>query len=107
MMELESGTKLHNFSVGFFSLPTSLIVYVSRIEEKGEIPKVGDIWIPKGYTFPNCFVKFFIQEAEKLFQEEDKIIRVEASGGMSRFINWRLYVKSNQGLKWQLESADE
>ncbi len=106
-MELESGTKLHNFNVGSFSLPTSLIVVVSRIEEKGEIPKVGDIWIPKGYTSPNCFVKFFIQGVKKLFQEEDKIVRVEASGGMSKLMSWRLRVKSNQGFKWQLESADE
>jgi hypothetical protein len=32
---------------------------------------------------------------------------VEAGGSTYRLISWRLCVKSNQGLIWQLESADE
>jgi hypothetical protein len=50
MMELESGTKLHNSSACFFSLFTPLSVVLSRFEEEGEISKIGDIWIPKGYV---------------------------------------------------------
>jgi len=107
MMELESGTKLHNSSVDFFSLSTPLSVVLSRFEEKGKISKIGDIWIPKGYASQDCFINFFILGVEKLFQEGDKILRVEVGGGMSRFISWRLYIKSNQGLKWQLKSANE
>ncbi len=67
MMELESGTKLHNFSASSFSIPTSPSVILSRFEEKGEIPKVGDIWIFKGYIFLDCFIKFFIPRVENLF----------------------------------------
>jgi hypothetical protein len=43
MIELESGTMLHNSNACYFSLPTFLIVDVSRFEEKCEIPKVEDI----------------------------------------------------------------
>lgn len=100
MMELENGTKLHNSNVGFFSFPTYVIVIISWFEEKGEIPRVGDIWIPKGYTFPNCFIKFFILGVEKLLQDGDIILSVETCGGTSKLINWRLYVNSNQRLKW-------
>jgi hypothetical protein len=98
---------LHNSNVSSFSLPISASVIISRFEEKGEIPKVGDIWIPKGYTFPNCFIIFFIPGIEKLFQDGDIILKVEIGGGTSRLINWRLCVKSNQGIKWQLESVNE
>jgi hypothetical protein len=86
VMELESGTKLHNSNACFFSFPTYLNVIISRFEEKGNIPKVGDIWILKRYTPPNCFINFFIPIVEKLFQDGDKILKVEVGGGMSKFI---------------------
>jgi hypothetical protein len=82
-------------------------VFLSRFEEKGEIHGVGDIWIPKGYISPNCFINFFILGVEKLFQKGDKILRVEVGGSTSKLISWRHCGKSNQGLKWQLESVDE
>jgi len=65
VMELESGIELHNSSVGYFSLPTSPSVALSRFEKKGEIPRFGDIWIPKRYTFLDCFIRFFILGVEK------------------------------------------
>jgi hypothetical protein len=83
-MELKSGTTFHNSSASSFSLLTFLNVVVSRFEEKSEIPRVGDIWIPKACTSPNCFIKFFIPRIENLLQEGYKILRVEAGGGMSR-----------------------
>jgi hypothetical protein len=98
---------LHNSSVGFFSLPTYPSVIISRFEEKGDIPKVGDIWIPKGYTPPNCFTRFFIPRVEKLLQEGNRILRVQAGGDMFKLINWRLCVKSSQGFKWQLKSSND
>jgi hypothetical protein len=55
-MELESGTWLQNSSASSFSLPTYPSVIISRFEEKGDIPMVGDIWIPKGYIPPDCFI---------------------------------------------------
>jgi hypothetical protein len=91
----------------FFSLPSYPSVVISRFEEKGDIPKVGDIWIPKGYTTPNCFIKNFIPRMEKLLQEGKKILKVEIGGGTSRLISWRLSIKPSQGLKWQLESLSE
>ncbi len=35
------------------------------------------------------------------------ILKVEAGGGMSGLISWKLFLKSNQGLKWQLKGANE
>lgn len=99
MMELESGTMLHNSNSGFFSLPTFLSVDVSSLEEKGEIPKDGDISIPKAYTSPNCFIKIFILNVEKLLLEGHKILRVKVGGDMSKLISWRLCFRLNQGLK--------
>ncbi len=73
-------------------------------------------WNPQGwgyldtqaYTSPNCFIRFFIPWVEKLSQEGDKILKVEIGGGTSKFISWRLYLKSYQGrLEWQLEGANE
>jgi hypothetical protein len=65
-MELESGIELHNSSVGSFSFPTYLNVVIPRFEEKGDIPKVGDIWILKGYIALDCFIRFFIPGVEKM-----------------------------------------
>jgi len=107
VIKLENGIELHNSNVGSFSLPIFASVIISRFEEKSEIPKVGDIWIPKGYASPNCFIIFFIPGIEKLFQDGDIILKLDFGGGTSKPINWRLCVKSNQGIKWQLESANE
>jgi hypothetical protein len=66
--------------------------------KRKEIPRVGDIWIPKGYTSPNCFIRIFIPRVEKLFQDGDIILKVESGGGTSRLINWRLYVNQIKDL---------
>jgi hypothetical protein len=43
-----------------------------------------------------------------LSQEGDRFLRVEIGGGTSKFISWRLYLKSYQGrVEWQLEGANE
>jgi hypothetical protein len=66
-MELESGTKLHNSTASFFSFLAYPNVVISRFEEKGDIHRVGVIWMPKGYTALYCFTRFFIPREEKLF----------------------------------------
>ncbi len=101
MMEMESGSTLHNSSVGFSSFPIFPSINVSRIEERSEVPRVGDIWIPKVYIFPDCFIKIFISRIEKLLQVGDMILRMDTRRSTSRFISWRLCSKLDQGLKWQ------
>jgi hypothetical protein len=63
-MELESGTTLHNFNVGSSSLLTFPSVVVSKFEERSEVLRVGDIWIPKAYASPDYFIRFFILAIE-------------------------------------------
>jgi hypothetical protein len=106
VMELESGTTLHNSNAGS-SLLTFPNVVISRFEEKSEVFKVGEIWIPKAFASLDCLIKIFIPRIKNLLQEGDMILKAEAGGGMSRLISWKLYLKSNQGLKWQLKGANE
>jgi hypothetical protein len=86
IMELENGTTLHISNVGSSSLLTFRNVVVSRFEERSEVPRVGDIWIPKAYASPDCFIKFFILGVENLLQG-DKILKVEVGGGTSQLIS--------------------
>ncbi len=82
-MEPENGSTLHNSSAGFSSFLTFPSIDVSRFEERSEDPKVGDIWIPKAYISPNCFIKIFIPGIEKLLQVGDMILRMDTKGGIS------------------------
>ncbi len=93
MMELRSGSTLHNSNVRFFSPFTFPNIDVTRFEERNEIPKVGDIWIPKDYAFPNCFIRFFIPGIEKLLQVGEIILRVDIGRGTSKLISWKFYSK--------------
>jgi hypothetical protein len=97
-MKLKNGTTLHNSNVGSSSLFTFHSVLISKFEERSEVPRVGDIWIPKAFASLDCFIKFFIQGIKNLLQEGDMILRVEDGEGMSRLISWKLYLKLNQGL---------
>jgi hypothetical protein len=106
-MGLKSGSTLHNSSVGSFSPFIFPNIDVVRFEEKNEIPRVGDIWIPKDYACPNCFIKFFIPRIKRLFQVGDIILKVDTRRGPSKLISWKLYSKLDQGIKWQLEGVDE
>jgi hypothetical protein len=105
-MELESGTTLHNSSASssFLTFPN---VVISRFEERTEVPKVEDIWIPKAFASLYCFIKFFIPGIKNLLQEGDMILKVEVGGGKFGLISWKLYLKANQGFKWQLKGANE
>jgi hypothetical protein len=70
---------LHNSNVGSSSLLTFPSIDVSRLEEINEVSRVGDIWIPKIYVSPNCFIKFFIPKIEKLLQARDMILKVDVT----------------------------
>jgi len=56
---------------------------------------------------PNHFVRLYIPGVEDLFQEGDRLLRVEHGGSRSRLISWRLW-RSNEGeLRFQQEFTDE
>ncbi len=99
MMELESETTLQILVqvLLHFTFPD---VVISRFEERSEVPKVEDIWIPKAFAFLDCFINVFILGIKNFLQEGNMIFRVEARGNMFRLISWKLYLKSNQGFKW-------
>jgi len=86
-MELESGTTLHTSNVGSYSFLTFLSVVVSRFEERSEVLRVGDIWIPKAYASPNYFIRFFILKIKNLLQEGNRILKMEVGGGTFKLIS--------------------
>jgi len=61
MMELKSGTPLHNSSASSFSLLTFPNVVVSRFEERNEIPKVASGY-PRHVLLPIALSDFSYQE---------------------------------------------
>jgi hypothetical protein len=106
MMEQEDGTTVDNFSVDFSLFHTSFNIYNSSFGEEDVIPRVGDIWIPMSCFSPNHFICFFILGIDHLLQVGDKVLRVEARGGLSSLRSWILCQKLDQKFKWQLESFD-
>ncbi len=71
------------------------------------VPRLGDIWIPKLAASPNHFVKLYIPGVEDLFQVGDRLFRVEHSGLSSRLISWRIWRNQEEGWQFQQESTDE
>jgi hypothetical protein len=107
MMEQEDGAMMHNFSVDFSFLHTSLNIYNSGFGEEDVIPRIGDIWIPRSCSSPDHFIRLFILGIDHLLQVGNKVLKVEVKGGLSKLISWRLCQKFDQELKWQLESSNE
>jgi hypothetical protein len=70
-------------------------------------PRLGIFRYPRPTFLQIVLSNFFILNIEKLFHEGNIILRVEASGGTSKLISWRLCFRSDQGPKWQLEGAYE
>jgi hypothetical protein len=56
-------------------------------ERQCSVPRLGDIWIPRSEVSPNYFVRLYIPGVEDLFQEGDRLLRVEHSGSKSRLIS--------------------
>jgi hypothetical protein len=71
------------------------------------LPRLGDIWIPKSVVSPNHFVRLYIPGVEDLFQEGDRLLRVEHSGSRSRLISWGIWQNQEGGWRFQQESTDE
>jgi hypothetical protein len=69
--------------------------------------RLGDIWIPKSAMSPNHFVRLYIPSVEDLFQEGDRLLRVEHSGSRSRLISWRIRQTQEREWRFQQESTDE
>jgi hypothetical protein len=76
-------------------------------ERQHNVPRVGDIWIPKLAVSPNHFIILFIHGVEDLFQEGDRILKVEHGGSRSRLISWRLWQSQEGEWQFQQESTDE
>jgi hypothetical protein len=93
MMEQEDGTTMDNFSANFSLFHTSFNIYNSSFGEEDVIPRVGDIL---SCFSPNHFICFFISGIDHLLQVGDKVLRVEAKGGLSRLRSWILCQKLDQ-----------
>jgi hypothetical protein len=69
------------------------------LERQHNVPRIGNIWIPKLSTSPNHFIKLYIFGVEDLFQNGDHLFRVEHCGSKSRIISWRIW--RNPKERWQ------
>jgi hypothetical protein len=79
----------------------------SYVERQRALPRLGDIWIPKSAVSPNHFVRLYIPGVEDLFQEGDRLLRVEHGGSRSRLISWRIWRSKEGEWRFQQESTDE
>jgi len=79
----------------------------SFAEKPRNVPRIGDIWIPKLAVLPNHFVRLYIPGVEDLFQVGDRLLKVEHSGSSSHLISWRIWRNQKEGWQFQQESTDE
>ncbi len=79
----------------------------SYAERQRALPRLGDIWIPKSAVSPNHFVKLYMPGVEDLFQEGDRLLRVEHGRSRSRLISWKIWRSQEGEWKFQQESTDE
>jgi len=106
-MELEGGQEPQSFNPISTSLSISRIVTLEFAERQSSIPRLGDIWVPKSEVSPNHFVRLYIPGVEDLFQEGDRLVRVEHSGSRSRIISWRIWQGQASDWRFQQQSTDE
>ncbi len=79
----------------------------SSTERQRNVPRLGDIWIPKLAASPNHFVRLYIPGVEDLFKVGDRLLRVEHNGSSSRLISWWIWRNQEEGWQFQQESTDE
>ncbi len=106
-MEQEGGRQPHSYKPNFTIPPISRRVSPLFVERGSSVPRIGDIWIPKLAVLPNHFVRLYIPGVEDLFQEGDRILRVEHGGSRSRLISWRMWRNQEGEWQFQQESTDE
>jgi len=106
-MEPKGGHGPQSYRPGSTSLPTLRRVDPQFAERQGSVPRLGDIWVPKSKVSPNHFVRLYIPGVEDLFQEGDRLLRVEHSGSRSRLISWTIWRSQTGGWRFQQQSTDE
>ncbi len=106
-MEQGVGHRPLTHRIIFTSPPFLRRVAPADAEKQCSLPRIGDIWIPKSAMSPNHFVRLYIPSVEDLFQEGDRLLRVEHSGSRSRLISWGIWRNQEGGWRFQQESTDE
>jgi len=106
-MEQGGGHRPQSYRPNFISPPILRRVAPLYAERQCGLPKLGDIWIPKSAVSPNHFVRLYIPGVEDLFQEGDRILRLEHDGSRSRLMSWRIWQSQEGEWRFQQESMDE
>jgi hypothetical protein len=90
-MEQGDGRQPQNYRHNTTTLPILRRVTPLFAKRQRNVPRLGDIWIPKLVVSPNHFVRLYIPGVEDLFQEGDRLFRVEHSESKSRLMSWRIW----------------
>jgi len=106
-METGDGHAPQSFSPISISLPTLRRVNPEFAERQSNIPRVGDVWIPRFEISPNHFIKLYVPGVEDLFAEGDRLVRIEHSGSQSRIISWGIWRNRARGWRFQQMLSDE
>jgi hypothetical protein len=99
-MEQEGGCRPQTYRPTSTSPPILRRVTPAYAERQHVVPRLGDVWIPKSAVSPNHFVRLYIPGVEDLFQEGDRILRVEHGGSRSRLISWRIWQDQDGGWRF-------
>jgi len=73
-MEPRGGCQSHNYRHNTTTPPTLRRVTPLFAERQCNVPRLGDIWIPKSTLSANHFPRFYILGVEDLFQIGDRIV---------------------------------
>jgi hypothetical protein len=106
-MEQGDGHRPQNYRRNSTTLPILCRVTPLFVERQSSVPRLGNIWVPKLAVSPNHFVKLYIPGVEDLFQDGDRLLRVEHSGSRSRLISWRIWRNQERVWQFQQESTNE
>jgi hypothetical protein len=106
-MEQTDGRPSHNCRHNTTTPHTLRRVNPIFAERQRNVPRLGDIWIPKSFVSPNHFPRFYILGVEDIFQTGDHVVRIEHAGSRSRLISWRVWCDSEAKWQFQHESTDE